>query len=143
MYHYTECGLDNVWLVNGYHIEEIDGESFVSFESADELHRVIGKSLAEKASLAGSEVRFLRKELGMSQRMLADFLGSSEQTVSLWERGANVPDSEARLLKVLYVEKVDGNVKVSELLECLIELDHKEQERLVFQDTGAGWKMAA
>lgn len=143
MYHYTECGLDNVWLVNGYHIEEIDGEEFVSFEDADELHHVIGRSLAEKAGLTGSEIRFLRKELGMSQRMLGDFLGTTEQTVSLWERGANMPDSESRLLRALYLEKIDGNVKVAELLERLIELDHREQERLIFQDTDSGWKMAA
>jgi DNA-binding transcriptional regulator YiaG len=143
MYHYTECGLGNVWLVNGYHIEDIDGEQFVSFADADGLHRVIGRSLAEKASLSGLEVRFLRKDLGMSQRMLADFLGTSEQTVSLWERGANVRNSDARLLRVLYLDKIDGNVKVARFLERLAELDRKEHEKLVFQDTGAGWRMAA
>lgn len=143
MYHYTECGLKNVWLVNGYNVEEIDSEEFVSFEDADELHQAIGRSLAEKPTLNGAEVRFLRKELGMSQRMLADFLGATEQTISLWERGANVPDGEARLLLALYLERVDGNVRLVELLERLIELDRKEQERLVFEDTAAGWKKAA
>jgi len=143
MYHYTESGLDNVWLVNGYNVEVIDGEEYVSFEDADQLHQVIGRSLAEKPSFIGAEVRFLRKELGMSQRVLADFLGVSEQTVSLWERGSNVPDAEARLLKALYLSHVDGNVQVGNLLERIIELDRKEQERFVFQDTECGWKMAA
>jgi DNA-binding transcriptional regulator YiaG len=143
MYHYIECGLDNVWLVNGFHIEEIDGGEFVSFDDADELHQVIGRSLVEKPALTGGEVRFLRKELGMSQRMLSEFLGTTEQTVSLWERGANVPDGEARLLKAVYLERIDGNVKVVDLLERLIELDRKDQERLIFQDTDTGWKMAA
>lgn len=143
MYHYTECGLDNVWLVNGFHVEVIDGEEYVSFEDADELHRVIGRSLVEKPNLTGAEVRFLRKELGMPQRVLAQFLGTSEQTLSLWERGAAVPDGEGRLLKALYLEKLDGNVKIAELLERIIDLDRKEEERLVFQDTECGWKMAA
>ncbi|ALM84123.1 DNA-binding transcriptional regulator [Bordetella sp. N] len=143
MYHYTECGLDNVWLVNGYHVEKIDGEEYVSFEDADELHGVIGRSLAEKPTLTGAEVRFLRKEIGMSQRLLAQFLGTTEQTVSLWERGANVPDSEARLMKAVYLEKVDGNVSVVDLLQHLIELDRKDSEKLVFEDTEEGWKIAA
>lgn len=143
MYHYTECGLDNVWLVNGYSIEEIDGEEFVSFVDADELHAAIGRCLAEKATLTSAELRFLRKEIGMSQRALALFLGTTEQTVSLWERGANVPDGEARLLKALYLEKIDGNVKIAELLERLTELDSKVQEKLIFQDTDSGWRMAA
>ncbi|HEY0297205.1 MAG TPA: helix-turn-helix domain-containing protein [Bordetella sp.] len=143
MYHYTECGLDNVWLVNGYQIEEIDGEEYFSIEDADELHRAIGRSLAEKPSLTGAEVRFLRKELGMSQRVLALLLGTTEQTMSLWERGSSVPESESRLLKVLYLEKVDGNVSVNALLERIIDLDSREEDRLVFQDTECGWKMAA
>jgi DNA-binding transcriptional regulator YiaG len=143
MYHYIECGLDNVWLVNGFHIEKIDGEEFVSFEDADELHQAIGRSLAEKPALTGAEVRFLRKELGMSQRILADVLGTTEQTVSLWERGSKVPDGEARLLKTIYLERVDGNVKVLELIERLIELDKKEGEKMIFQDTADGWKIAA
>ena len=93
--------------------------------------------------MTGKEVCYLRKELGMSQRLLAELLGTTEQTVSLWERGANVPDGEARLLKALYLEKVDGDIRVSKLLQRLVDLDRKEQERLVFEDTEAGWKAAA
>jgi len=143
MYHYTECGLDNVWLVNGYHVEEIDGEEFVSFEDAEELHKTIGRSLANKRALNGVELRFLRKALGFSQRGLAELLGTTEQSVSLWERGAKVPTGEARLLKVLYLESVDGNIDVRETIARLVELDEKENEKLVFKDTAEGWKLAA
>jgi len=143
MYHYTESGLDNVWLVNGYHVEEIDGEEYVSFEDLDELHQAIGKTLVEKPTLTGAELRFLRKELGISQRMLGSLLGSSEQSVSLWERGSNVPESEGRLLKAYYTAKLGKDSNVAEFLERLIDLDRKECERLIFQDTDDGWRVAA
>jgi hypothetical protein len=37
MLHYTHCGLDNVWLRNGYHIHD-EG---VSIERIEELHAAI------------------------------------------------------------------------------------------------------
>jgi hypothetical protein len=41
MYHYTECGLKNVWLTNGYQVCEFDGEKAVSITDAEQLHEVI------------------------------------------------------------------------------------------------------
>ena len=143
MYHYTESGLRNVWLANGYKIREFDGQKVVSIAGADELHRVIGRALACKPYLTALELRFLRKELGLSQKRLADMLGTSEQTVSLWERRGKMPKGYDRIIRALYLEHLDGNVKIQELIERLIELDKKEEDRLVFQDTGSGWKKAA
>ena len=40
MYHYTECGLQNVWLTNGYDVCEVDGEKAVSISDVDELHEL-------------------------------------------------------------------------------------------------------
>lgn len=37
-------------------------------------------------------IRFLRKERGLTQRELADILGVSDKTVSKWENGAGLPD---------------------------------------------------
>src|SRR5690606_8297361 len=91
MYHYTESGLRNVWLANGYKIRNVGGEDAVAIHDVDQLHQVIGRSLARKPHLTGTEFRFLRKEMGLSQKRLADMLGSSEQTVSLWERRGRIP----------------------------------------------------
>lgn len=51
---------------------------------ADQLHQVIGRALIRKSHLTGSDLRFLRKELGLSQTRLAQIVGPSEQSVSLW-----------------------------------------------------------
>lgn len=143
MYHYTECGLQNVWLTNGYDVCEVDGEKAVSISDVDELHELIGRSIAAKSNLNATEIRFLRKEIGLSQKRLADLLGSTEQTVSLWERRGRMPKGYDRLVRLLYLEKIDGNVKVQETINRLIELDFRQSEKLVFSDTRTGWRLAA
>ncbi|HAM4230431.1 TPA: transcriptional regulator, partial [Escherichia coli] len=43
MYHYEECGLSNIWLRNGFTIEnDEDYGELVSIESVHELHNAIG-----------------------------------------------------------------------------------------------------
>jgi DNA-binding transcriptional regulator YiaG len=143
LYHYIESGLQNIYLANGYKVfNDEDGES-VSIASADELHTAIGRWLACKPYLTGAELRFLRKELGLSQHRLGEMLGSSEQTVSLWERRGRMPKGLDRLVKLLYLEMLDGNVNVQNLINRLIELDERQQEDLIFEDTDSGWKKAA
>lgn len=143
MYHYTESGLRNVWLANGYKVRNVGGEEAVAIHDVDQLHKVIGRNLARKPSLTGVELRFLRKEMGLSQKRLADMLGSSEQTVSLWERGGRMPVGYDRLVRAFYLEFLDGNVKLQEMVERLIDLDRTEDEKVIFEDTDSGWKMAA
>ena len=88
-YHYTESGLDNVYLSSGFNIIESDvyGEG-VSFNNMDGLHAVLTMLVSLKAAkLTAKEVKFLRTEANMSQKQLGAFLGVEDQTVSLWERG--------------------------------------------------------
>lgn len=143
MYHYTESGLRNVWLANGYKTRNVGGEEFVAIHDVEELHDAIGRCLARKPSLTGSEIRFLRKELGLSQNKLGNLLGVSEQTVSLWERRGRMPVACDRILRAFYLEYLDGNVKLQEMVERLVDLDGKDEEKAVFEDTEDGWKRAA
>ena len=64
MYHYNECGLDNVYLENGYTVEYEDGEEFVSFDDFEGIHRAIAKAICEQSSwLSREQFKFLRKEM--------------------------------------------------------------------------------
>ena len=70
MYHYEECSLSHIWLCNGYTIEQDEeyGE-LVSIHSVHDLHNAIGLHLiTNKLELNGEEIRFLRKEMNLSQK---------------------------------------------------------------------------
>src|SRR6266702_8710684 len=64
MYHYRECGLPNVYLVNGYREIEARHGRGVSIEDVKGLQMAIALALVEEEpSLSGPEVRFIRKFL--------------------------------------------------------------------------------
>jgi len=136
MYHYTECGLKNVWLVNGYRQR---GDA-VSIEDSEGLHKAIGRMLANKPRLTGAEFRYLRKELGLSQVRLSVLLKASEEAVSLWERKGRVPYTAAQIVQAAYLEMVDGDIKFRELVERMAQMDNKQAERMLFREAqGIGW----
>jgi putative transcriptional regulator len=143
MYHYTECGLQNVWLENGYTIQKTPYGKGVSIQDVQGLHRLIGRALARRPKLTGAELRFLRKELGISQSALADLVGTSEQNVSLWERRGKMPRGPDRLVKVIYLEQLDGNVQVRKIIERLNNVDDEGKEKLRFKERSGRWKEAA
>lgn len=139
MYHYTEVGLQNVWLANGYNERTTAYGKAVSIDDADGLHLAIGREIARQSYLTGCEFRFLRKELDLSQHRVADLLGTSEQTVALWEKRGKIPKTADRMFRAIYLEAIDGNVKLKELIERAADLDRKGDEKMIFQDTSSGW----
>ena len=143
MYHYTESGLQNVWLANGFKTRKAPVGKAVAIADADDLHRVIGRVIASKGYLTGGELRYMRKELDFSQARFGMLVGASEESVSLWERRGRVPKSASRLMQALYLETIDGNVRVKELIERLANMDRDHQDRMVFEDTAKGWREAA
>ena len=147
-YHYEECGLDNVWLINGFDFVDTPyGGKGVVIQNIDGLHQAIAKGLISgKPRLSGKELRFLRHELGLAQRGLGGLLGVDQQTVARWEKDQTVPPAPAdRLIRQLYREHEGGNERVTELLQELSELDEidPEEERRIFEETEAGWRNAA
>lgn len=142
-YHYTESGLRNVYLQNGYTVRQTPYGETVSIADVPGLHRVIGTALARKAHLTGTELRFLRKDLGLSQRTLGGLIGSSEQNVSLWERKGRMPKAADRLVRLIYLAKVQGNLDVQKLLNELADIDEKVVERIDFQSAEGHWREAA
>jgi len=88
IYHYLECGLDNIWLRNGFIIEKIDGEKPVKIEDLDGPFRGIGTEICGNRFVSGDEFRFLRKELDMSQLKLGEIVRVSENSIANWERNS-------------------------------------------------------
>lgn len=142
MYHYLESGLRNVWLKNGYVVKKTSYGDGVAINDVEGLHKAIGKALASRPRLTGAGLRFLRKEMEMSQRALAELVGSTEQNVSLWERRGRIPRASDRLIRLIYLERCDGNVAVINLIKRLNELDATAQEDLKFEQKNE-WREAA
>jgi putative transcriptional regulator len=144
MYHYRECGLPSVYLSNGYTEQMTDWGKGIAIDDVAGLHRTIGQALVTgRAHLSGPDVRFLRKELGLSQKALGELMGCEEQTVSLWERQGRILTPADRLLRALYVEHVNGSVAVSKMLDKLRANDHsRATQRLTFK-RARGWRVAA
>src|ERR1700722_11706010 len=105
-YHYTECGLNNIYLLNGYQLIKAPRGEAVSVKDVDGLHKAIGMILVTaKKDLIGDELRFLRHELLMSQSTLAMLLGVSEQAIRRCERGrVTMPKPSESLLRLLYTQ---------------------------------------
>ena len=142
-YHYRECGLENIHLLNGYVVEESAYGEVVTIHNIDGLHRAIGTYLVrEKKELTGAEIRFLRRELSMSQKALGAVLNKSDQTVARWEKNTHKIDGAAdRLLRVLYQLQAVGSRKIRSLLQRLSELENQIDEAVSFEDTDEGWQL--
>lgn len=141
-YQYRECGLNNVHLLNGFTVKQTKHGETVTIHDMDGLHRVIGSYLVrERKTLIGREVRFLRHELGLSQKKLGEWLGKSGQTIARWEKGkGNVDGPADRLLRLLYELHTGGSRGVKKLLRELAEMDSHVDESVQFEETGKGWQ---
>ena len=116
-FQYTACGLDNVWLANGYKVKATRHGDAVAVNDVDGLHKLIAKTLVEKKGrLTGKEFRFLRTQLGLSQEALAALLDFSENAVSLWERKDTVPAACDQWLRMSVLAKLAGNTKLSDAI---------------------------
>jgi len=127
MYHYKDCGLPNVYLKNGFLIEQHEnyGET-VSIDNLDGLHKAIGLDIVNNSVplMSGAEFRFLRIELDLSQKALGGLLGTTDQTIANYEK--DVPKAMAdKFLRVLYKESVCGNAGIMENLKRLNKLDRE------------------
>lgn len=142
MYHYTESGLENVWLKSGYVIRKTPYGDGLSVQDVDGLHRAICNVIARRARLSSDKLRFLRKEMGISQSALARLLGTSERILSLWERRGGIPKISDRLVRLICLEHIGANVKIRELLDHLNEQKVKARQKLRFEHDRI-WKEAA
>jgi putative zinc finger/helix-turn-helix YgiT family protein len=86
-YHYTECGLDNVYLDNcEVRVCQACGLESPRIQRINDLHAVIAEAVAlQKVPLSGKEARFLRKHLGLKAREWAKYLHVDVTTLSRWE----------------------------------------------------------
>ena len=145
MYHYTLCGLDNVWLVNGYTVHQTEYGEGVSIDDPEALDREIARQLIEyKPRLSGKEFRFLRKHVGLSQRRLSDFFGNNEQAVAIWEKKNKVPAWADRMMRAFVDQVHGGNGNLMDMIERISHMDAAYGlKKISLQETEGMWRAAA
>lgn len=148
MYHYRECGLADIMLLNGYRLEEdpVYGE-LLTIDDVLGLHRAIGRALVDlDRTLNGAEFRFLRSELDLSQRALALTLGTNEQSIAKWEKAKDKPVANRaaeRMLRLYFLKMVDGDERLSAFLDKLAERDQEANaQALQLHKSGSQWHAA-
>ena len=135
-YHYTECGLPNVWIQGAITIDD-DGEEIVRIPNPHGLHSLIARKLIEsEGRLTGAELRFLRSEMGLTRTQLGVLLHRERLTVSRWESGRTRIDGATEALVRIYatiklgLDPVDG-AKIEEIsARCVTSADARDQLRI-------------
>ena len=141
MYKYIGCGLSNIYLENGYKFRDTSYGKAVSIADATGLHKAIGLHIIEnRPKLSGTEFRFLRKEMNMSQSSFGNMFELQGQTVAIWEKAGKIPRFADLIIRTLYLENIiNENPKISEFINRLNEMDKKAKRRVVFKETDRGW----
>ncbi|MBB5467258.1 DNA-binding transcriptional regulator YiaG [Paraburkholderia sp. CI2] len=141
MYHYTDGGLKNVWLVNGYKQHKTPYGEGVSINDLDGLGVAICLVLAKKPSpLSGAEFRYVRSAgLMQSQSGLAAMLGNNEQAIARWEKSGKVPRWADKLIRLLYLARAEGNAPIASAIERINAIERAEKQRIVMKEARSGW----
>ena len=126
-YHYSECGLPNVYLVgiNWWVCSEC-GSAEAEIPQVGKLHRYLGwKVVTKKSYLSGEEIRFLRKQLRLRQGEFAELLGQSQTVLSRWETGdRNHSKANDLLVRMIYLYGEDDEFThdfSKEVRRCLMK----------------------
>jgi len=108
-YKYTESGLQNVILkgITAYKCSKCRGINPV-ISKIKEVHKAIAQQLLKKDSLlTGEEIVYLRKEMKIKAKDLAEILGVTKVTVSRWENEKEqISPVCDRLIRVLYGNRI-------------------------------------
>ena len=142
MYHYTDGGLRNVWLANGYEITQTPYGEGVSFHNLDGLTRSICMALTRKASpLTGAEFRYIRSAgMLLSQPALGKLMGIDGQSVARWEKTSKVPLWADKLVRLLYIAQVNGDEPIAKAVERIKTVERLIKQKIVVRESRGQWR---
>lgn len=104
-YHYTESGLNNIWL-SGITVHscpncELDSADIPDLEG---LHKFIAKDIIlTPLPMTGAELRFLRKETRLKLKDFAERLAVDPKTINNWEASGQLSKQTDVTIRVLVI----------------------------------------
>jgi DNA-binding transcriptional regulator YiaG len=142
MYHFTDGGLRNVWLSNGYEVRMTRHGEAVAITDLTGLVTAICSSLIRKKSkLTGVEFRYIRSAMLMSQSALGQAIGVQGQTIAIWEKRGVAPKHGDTMIRVLYALHTNGDEKIKNIVSSLNEAERTVH--LIMTSTRIGWRSNA
>ena len=142
---YTECGLDYVYLLDGFEVTKTAYGPAVRVANASKLDRALALIVVrDQNRLTGQEVRFLRGLLDMTQAELGSALGKDAQTVARWEKGkTEIPPTEDIAIRQIYLEKTGHRQRFIDTSRRVADLKTRVEE-VTFKVKGRqNWTLAA
>lgn len=128
-YHLTGIGLPNVYLRNGVEVEnDPDYGELVTITDLHGLHHAIGFHIVTKLDpMTGDELRFLRKQMQLTQEALATRLRLDVQTVANYEKARTkkigATDVAVRMIFALHILPPDARADfIKRLMEAIAAL---------------------
>lgn len=117
--HYRECGLDNVYLSNGWRWEETPVGRFLHIRDDRALFAALARHIVDRPHQpSGQELRYLRVFLELSQAALGQLLGLSDQQVARWEKEqSRIEPAVLRLLALLVRERLGEKIEIESELK--------------------------
>jgi DNA-binding transcriptional regulator YiaG len=143
--HYTACGLDDVYLLNGFVRHSTPYGEGVSISHLDALHDAIALYLVTtRKALSPKEIRFLRKHMDMTQDDLGEQIGVTGQTVARYEKGESEIQGPADLaIRMVYVlHRCPSPAEAGRTMRRAVDAARKDAQRhlhSVFEADAENW----
>ena len=142
MYHYTDGGLRNVWLANGYEIKKTPFGEGVAFHDLDGLTVSICIALSKKTGVVtGTEFRYIRSAgLLLSQPALGKLMGIDGQSIARWEKTGKVPKWADKLVRLFYAAHAEGNEPIARTVERIKTVERLVKQKIVVMQSRGQWR---
>jgi putative transcriptional regulator len=154
-HHLKGIGLLNVYLLNGVSVDnDADYGKLVTVEDIPGLYRAIGLHIVAKPDqMTGAELRFLRKQMKLTQQALAQGLRVNVQTVANYEKGKTGMGAAEAAMRALYTlhilpaeahaDVIRGFVDAIMAARPHVKLSEQSQKRITGSWREAGQRQAA
>lgn len=127
VYQYTECGLNNIWLLDVTKVDE-DNDVYVHIPKIKNLHRSIIYVLLNGAHhISGRALRFIRTEMGWTREQFDNMIGFSHR-FEWMKNTAYMEDNDVFLpppvVSILYILWCMSN-RNEEITEIMVGLQNR------------------
>jgi DNA-binding transcriptional regulator YiaG len=139
-FHYTGCGLKNIFLENGWHI---DADNNLYIEKISELHMAIAEHLVYLSrKLKGSEIKFVRDYMDLPIKELSNLIGETTQDIRALETGKlAINKSTDKLLKLILLGHINKQIKIREATSQMLYIKSaKNSKKIIFIFCKNDWK---